>query len=195
MWKTISKCIFTGFTTVSRTALGLTQLPIQWVPRTLSLGVKQPGREVDHSPPSSAKAKKWVVLHLHSPNTLSWYSAQLKKHRDEFTFTFIFTGCATHITTGSNVGCQRWATWTDHYRGCDTLWRRSCFSVWQGNVLWRFLQYYFFLDIISHCYISSWCLPSQTIIFNFICNRLFHGFRTDSLLWFYTTISASNDPV
>jgi hypothetical protein len=46
------------FTTVSRTALGPTQPPIQWVPGALSLGVKQLGCEADHSPPSSAKVKE-----------------------------------------------------------------------------------------------------------------------------------------
>jgi hypothetical protein len=45
------------FTTVSRTALGPTQPSIQWVPAALSLGVKRPGREADHSPPSSAEVK------------------------------------------------------------------------------------------------------------------------------------------
>jgi hypothetical protein len=38
------------FTTASRTALGPTQPPIQWVPGALSLRVKRPGREADHSP-------------------------------------------------------------------------------------------------------------------------------------------------
>jgi hypothetical protein len=33
------------FTTASRTALGPTQPPIQWVPEILSLGVKRPVRE------------------------------------------------------------------------------------------------------------------------------------------------------
>jgi hypothetical protein len=46
------------FTTASRTALGPTQPPIRWVPEALSLGVKRPGREADHSPPSSAEAKE-----------------------------------------------------------------------------------------------------------------------------------------
>jgi hypothetical protein len=45
------------FNAVSRTALGPTQPLIQWVPEALSLGVKRPGREADHSPPSSAKVK------------------------------------------------------------------------------------------------------------------------------------------
>jgi hypothetical protein len=46
------------FTTASRTALGPTQPPIQWVPGALSLGVKRMGREADHLPPSSAEAKE-----------------------------------------------------------------------------------------------------------------------------------------
>jgi hypothetical protein len=33
----------------------------------LSLGVKRPGREADHSSPSSAEAKESVELYLHSP--------------------------------------------------------------------------------------------------------------------------------
>jgi hypothetical protein len=45
------------FTTVSRPALGATHHPIQWVPGAPSLGVKRPGCEADHSPPSSAKVK------------------------------------------------------------------------------------------------------------------------------------------
>jgi hypothetical protein len=55
------------FTTVSRTALWPTQPPIQWVSGVVSLGVKRPGREADHSPPSSAEVKEWAELYLHSP--------------------------------------------------------------------------------------------------------------------------------
>jgi len=46
------------------------QPPIQWVPGSLSLRVKQVGHEADHSPPSSAEV-----------NMPSWCCAQLK-HRD-----------------------------------------------------------------------------------------------------------------
>jgi hypothetical protein len=35
-------------------------------------GVKRPGREADHSPPSSAEAKECVKLYLHSRSTPSW---------------------------------------------------------------------------------------------------------------------------
>jgi hypothetical protein len=34
------------------------QPPIQWVPGALSLEVKRPGREADHSPSTSAEVKK-----------------------------------------------------------------------------------------------------------------------------------------
>jgi hypothetical protein len=46
------------FTTSSRTALGPTQPPIQWVPGALSLKVNRPGHKADHSHPSSAEVKE-----------------------------------------------------------------------------------------------------------------------------------------
>jgi hypothetical protein len=46
------------FITASRTALGPTQPPIQWVPGALSGEVKRPVREADHSPPSSTEVKE-----------------------------------------------------------------------------------------------------------------------------------------
>jgi hypothetical protein len=63
------------FTTAFRTALGPTQPPIQWVTGALYLGVKRPGREADHSHPSSAEVKECVELYLHSPSTPSWRAA------------------------------------------------------------------------------------------------------------------------
>jgi hypothetical protein len=44
--------------------------PIQSVPGVLSLEVKRPRREADHSPPSSAGFKEWMELYIHSPNIL-----------------------------------------------------------------------------------------------------------------------------
>jgi hypothetical protein len=46
------------FSVSSRSALGSTYPPIQWVPAALSSGVKRPGREADNSPPTSAEVKK-----------------------------------------------------------------------------------------------------------------------------------------
>jgi hypothetical protein len=72
------------FTTASRTALGPTQAPIQWVPWPHSLAVKRPVLDADHSRPSRAEVKECVKLNLHSSNAPSWRGAQLK-HRDNFT--------------------------------------------------------------------------------------------------------------
>jgi hypothetical protein len=66
---------------------GATQLPVQWVPDVLSLGIKRLGRDAEHSPPSNAEVKEWVELYLYSSNTPSWRGAQLK-HRDNFTFYY-----------------------------------------------------------------------------------------------------------
>jgi hypothetical protein len=60
--------------------------PIQWVPGTLSLGVKRPGREADQSPPSSAEVKNaWSYI---STPPIHLHGVVIVKHRDSFTFTF-----------------------------------------------------------------------------------------------------------
>jgi hypothetical protein len=58
--------------------MGHTQPRIQWVAGALSLGVKRPGREADHSPQSTAEVKECVELYLHSPIVPSWRDAELK---------------------------------------------------------------------------------------------------------------------
>jgi hypothetical protein len=74
------------FTTASRTALGPTQPPIQWVPGALFLGVKRPGREADHSLPSSAEVKNaWNYTSI--PQYV-FMARGLMKQRDNFTLTF-----------------------------------------------------------------------------------------------------------
>jgi hypothetical protein len=74
---------------VSRPALGPTQPPIQWVPGALSLGVKRPGREADHSLPSSAEIKDaWSYTSTPQYVFLAWC---LIKHRD-FTFLPVISG-------------------------------------------------------------------------------------------------------
>jgi hypothetical protein len=51
------------YSTASRPALGPTHPPIQWVPGALSLGVKLPGREADHSSPSSDVKNSAAIIH------------------------------------------------------------------------------------------------------------------------------------
>jgi hypothetical protein len=49
------------FSISSRPTLGPSQPPNQCAPGDLSLWVKRPGREADHSPPASAEVKKiWI---------------------------------------------------------------------------------------------------------------------------------------
>jgi hypothetical protein len=59
------------FSTMSRLTLGPTQPPIQLIPEALPLGLKRPGREADHPPPSSAEVKNAGAI-LHLPHTSSW---------------------------------------------------------------------------------------------------------------------------
>jgi hypothetical protein len=60
--------------------------PIQWVSGTLSVGVKRPGREADHSPSCSAIVKNtWSYISTPQYVFMEWF---LVKHRDNFTFTF-----------------------------------------------------------------------------------------------------------
>jgi hypothetical protein len=51
----------------------------------LSPRLKRPGREADHSPPSSAEVKNGGAIPP-LPYMSSWHSAELIKHRDNFTF-------------------------------------------------------------------------------------------------------------
>jgi hypothetical protein len=62
--------------------LGPTQPPIQWVPGALSLGVKRPGHEADHSPLASA----WIYASTPSIR-LHGVVPSFKKRRGKFTFT------------------------------------------------------------------------------------------------------------
>jgi len=65
--------------TESRPALWHTHLPIQWVLGALSQGVKLPGREANHSTPSSADVKNaWSATSRPSYILIGWY---LIKHR------------------------------------------------------------------------------------------------------------------
>jgi hypothetical protein len=69
------------FTTVSRLALGPTQTPNQWLPGALSLGVKLPGREADHSPPSTAEIKNsWSYTTTPQHTFMLWSSVKTQGH-------------------------------------------------------------------------------------------------------------------
>jgi hypothetical protein len=100
------------FTTVSRPPPVPTQLPIQWVLGVLSLGVKRPGREADHSPPSSAEAKNvWSYTSTPQFVFIAWC---LVKHRDNFTFfTFTFIKSFSRKTWRDEPLVRPWRRWKD----------------------------------------------------------------------------------
>jgi hypothetical protein len=58
-----------------RPLLGPTQACIQWVPAALSSWVERPGRETDHSLPTSAEVKNRYI-YRYTLHTSSWRSAQ-----------------------------------------------------------------------------------------------------------------------
>jgi len=74
---------------VFRPALGPTLHPIQRVPRALSQGQSGRGVKLTTHLHLVLSSKKCMDIYLYSPNTLSLRGAQLKEHRDNFTFTYI----------------------------------------------------------------------------------------------------------
>jgi hypothetical protein len=94
------------FTTASRMALGPTQPPVQWVLGALSLGVKRPGREADHSLPSSAEVKNaWSYTSTPPYVFMAWC---LVKHRDNFT-GWVYRHVSWTVTDGKwMTHCTRW---------------------------------------------------------------------------------------
>jgi hypothetical protein len=89
-------------TTASRTVLGPTQPSIQRLSGALSLGVKRPEREVDHSPPSSAEVK----------NTWSYTSTP------QYAF---MAWCSVKESTGSTLTL----TFTFHLYKCENMYLRN----------------------------------------------------------------------
>jgi hypothetical protein len=59
--------------TMFRLTLGHTQFPVQWVPEAFYPGVKRPGSEASHFPPSSAEdRKRWNNTSTLSSVLMSW---------------------------------------------------------------------------------------------------------------------------
>jgi hypothetical protein len=87
--------------------------------RRFSTGVKQPGREADHSPASSAEIKECVKLYLHSPSTPSRRGAQLK-HRDNFTFYLYLMETGWGSVDWQISEKYRQFTMTSHFESSET---------------------------------------------------------------------------
>jgi hypothetical protein len=137
-------------------ALGPTQPTIQWVPGSLSLGVKWPGREADHSPPSSAEVKEWVELYLHSPNTPYGVVLSRKKSTGTtlpFTFNNLNASATSIYLTKPNSGQDMRFILC---KGC----RKFCFrSDYPENCMIR-------LDVGQNCVIYYKVLPEMCIYYS-----------------------------
>jgi hypothetical protein len=82
------------FTTVFRPALGTTQPPIQWVPG------KRPGREADHSSPSSTDVKiAWSCTSTPQYVFMTWFS--FKAQVQLYLYLKLFVFFSTKIKTSS----------------------------------------------------------------------------------------------
>jgi hypothetical protein len=80
------------FATASKTALGPTQSPIQWVHGALTLGVKWPVRHADQSPPSTAKVTN-AWSYSSTPHMSSWPYAWLSTRE----FYVVREGCDNYV--------------------------------------------------------------------------------------------------
>jgi len=90
-----SLIILWSSSTASRTAVGTTQYPLQWILGSLFVEVKRPGREADHSSPSSVEVNAWRYTSAPPIRFMEWC---LVKHRDNFAFTFNFYSLFISLT-------------------------------------------------------------------------------------------------
>jgi hypothetical protein len=74
--------------------------------------VKRPGREVDHSPPSSAEVKEYVELYLLSPTMSSWRGAY--KLSTGTTLPFLSFHTDVRRTHWSTKKLLLWMLWRNH---------------------------------------------------------------------------------
>jgi hypothetical protein len=83
------------FTTASRTALGPTKPPTQWIPGAHSLGVERPGHETDHSLPSSAGGQRMSgdIPPLPNYTFMTWCSVKVQGQLYLFyLYIFLYAG-------------------------------------------------------------------------------------------------------
>jgi hypothetical protein len=94
-------------------------------------GVKWPGHEADHSPPSSAKVKNVWSYTSTSPIRLHGVVLSWRKHRDNFTLTFYTLPCShrkyTFQTTFERQHSVSWPQWNSTERPASWVYTRWAF--------------------------------------------------------------------
>jgi hypothetical protein len=97
------------FTTTSRTALGPTQPPIQWVPGALSLGVKRLGREAEHSPHLEPRSKnEWSYISTLQYAFMAWCSAKAQGLLYLYLYLYPLSGSQTRSGRCGEEKNRKW---------------------------------------------------------------------------------------
>jgi hypothetical protein len=97
-----------------------TKLPIQWIPWTLSLGIKQADCKAEHLPPSRVEVKNPYRYAITSPHTSSW------RHISNTETS------TTDQPRASNIGFTYIVYNTEHFYGLQIFHIRETggFTVW-----------------------------------------------------------------
>jgi hypothetical protein len=105
--------------TISRPALGPTQPPIRWVLRALSLSIKRPGRESDHSHLVPRSKNEWSYTSTPQYVFMAWW---LVKPRDDFTLYGVRKNChSSRKNLLLHQFIKRVIRPTNNYRGTSLL--------------------------------------------------------------------------
>jgi hypothetical protein len=110
----------------AQTESGPTHLPAQWVMGTLSPGVKQQGREADHSLQSTAEVKKGESI----PPILLWFYSRLLG-LGHFFSSLIYTQSVGHFGRGIGLSQGRYLHAGQHKHRMNAH-RRPCVQ-WDLN--------------------------------------------------------------
>jgi hypothetical protein len=114
--------------------------------------VKRPGREADHSPPSSAEIKNaWRYTSNHQYVFMTWC---LVKHRDNFTFTCYFH---SHVSELFHI--------LKEFISRESVTILSCILLARHNHSLCFLSVYFSFSTIPVNLFCRLHVPSITTIF------------------------------
>jgi hypothetical protein len=136
------------FSTTSTPVLWPTQPPIQWALGTFSPVVKRPGREANHSPPTSAEVKDtWIYT------SIPLYVSMGVSTETNFTFTFLYVfGVPIHslaVRSFKNLGL--------HHDWCPFVF-----------IVWLLSESVQFRAIANH----SLYLPANSCVPSVRCNSL-----------------------
>jgi hypothetical protein len=151
------------FITASRTVLGPTQPPIQWVPGAPPLGVKRPGREADHSPPSSASPQYAFM---------AWFSvkAQGQLYLYHFIVTLNATSKCLKLSFPLRVPNLRFVCISQFSYALYMSRPSHVARVHQRSSIWRRIQIMdlFVVQLFATCFsllsVSSWYSPQLLVL-------------------------------